>query len=316
MSKNYFCIDVGGTYIKAGIVSDSGDVICSTKSKTEEFNDSSTLGKQIEKIIKNLELVSKIKISNSAGIAIGLPGLVDSKNGILMYSGNLNLTSYNLKAELEKSFSVPIKIANDADVATMAEQYYGAGVGCKNFIMVTVGTGIGGGIVIDGKALSSTRDYTGEIGHTKFANIDEPCTCGETGCSEVYASTKVLTSLTREAMAKHKDSLMWTKYNLETVNGKTVFEFKDIDAAAAEVFEEFIKRLGTILVNLSNILLPEMIVISGAISQQKNELIKPLETYVNSHIFARHINYKIKIKTAHHTKDAGIIGASCLFKEE
>lgn len=316
MKEYIYAVDVGGTDIKAGIIDTSGNILASSKVKTSAFDKDLTLANQIYDLLKELEKASSLSVDDAVGIGIGLPGLIDTKNGNIRYSANLNISEYPIVRELKKLINVPIKIANDADVATLAELHFGAGKGTNNFIMVTVGTGIGGGIVIDGKPLSRSRDYTGEIGHFKITDKKIMCGCGQMGCSEAYGSTRSLIALTKEAMKKNKDSLMWTKYNLDNISGKTVFEFKDVDNAAKGVFEEYIKRLGTIIVNLSNILLPELIVISGAISQQKSTLTRPLEQYVNSHIFAGHIKYKIKIKTAVHTKDAGIIGASCLFKEE
>lgn len=316
MKNFYFSIDVGGTLIKAGIVDEDGKILFSEVQETQKFTKSNTLSKQIFSMIETLAQKSNFKIESSKGIGIGLPGLIDSENGILKFSGNLNLKDYKLIKELKKLTNVPIKIANDADVATLAEQHYGAGLGFKNFIMVTVGTGVGGGIVIDGKALSSSRNYSGEIGHIKITENKIPCTCGEFGCFEALASTKALTEQTKLAMKKDKNSLMWSKYNLENVNGKTVFDFKDVDETAKQVFDNFISYLGNGIVSLVNIFVPELIVISGGISQQKNNLTKPLETYVNSHIYTRHINYKIKIKTAQQIENAGMLGARCLFKEE
>lgn len=309
-------MDVGGTDIKAGIVDTGGNVLFQKKSPTLPFDNKNTLANQIYAIVKELENTSSLKIEHAIGLGIGLPGLVDSQNGILRFSGNLNISNYAILQELRKFLIVPIKIANDADVATLAELYFGTGVGYNNFVMLTVGTGIGGGIVIDGKPLSASRNFTGEIGHMKICDKKIKCTCGEYGCCETIASTRALVQMTKSAMKKHTDSLMWTKYNLENVSGKTVFEFKDVDETAKNVFDAFIANLGSVIVNLVNILLPEAIVLSGAISKQGKALTEPLEEYVNSHIFARHINFKIKIKIAQHNKDAGIIGASCLFKEE
>ena len=311
MNNYIYAVDVGGTDIKAGIIDDSGVAIFQKKAPTLPFDKNNSLAMQIYALLKDLEKTSSLKIEKAVGVGVGIPGLIDTKEGILKYSGNLNLTDYPIGKELAKLLDVKLKFVNDADAATLAEFYYGAGEGSKNFIMVTVGTGIGGGMVIDEKPLCFSRDFTGEITDKKVK-----CTCEEFGCSETVASTKALVEATKQAMKKNKNSLMWTKYDLDTVSGKTVFEFKDIDPIAKQVFDTFIERLGSEIVNLVNILLPELIVISGAISQQGKALTTPLENYVNSHIFTRHINYKVKIKIAKHTKDAGTIGASCLFKEE
>lgn len=316
MEKYFFSVDVGGTLIKAGIINQNGEILFTKTEETKKYTKTETLAKQIYNLLLSLENQSNLSIKNCGGIGIGLPGLIDSENGILRFSGNLNLKDYNLKSELEKLSGVKVEIANDADVATLAEQFYGAGLGFKNFVMVTVGTGIGGGIVLDGKAISSYRNFSGEIGHIKITDKKVKCTCGEYGCYEALASTRALTNLTRKAMLKNKNSLMWTKYDESNVSGKTVFDFKDTDDTAKSVFETFISRLGDGIVSLVNVFMPELVVISGGISKQKANLTKPLEEYVNSHIYARHINYKIKIKTAQQIDNAGLLGASCLFKEE
>lgn len=314
--KNYFyCADVGGTYIKGGVVSDTGAVLAQKQSKTLPFSRTSTLAAQIKSLFDDIERQFEYPISRSGGLGIGLPGLVDSKSGTLKFSGNLHLKNYNLTKELQQYYQVPIKIANDADLATIAEQNFGAGRGVDNFVFVTVGTGIGGGFVFGGKPLSNYINYSGEIGHMKLSEKGL-CTCGQIGCCETFASTKALTEMTKDAMNANPKSLMWTKYNLETVSGKTVFEFKDSDPTAKEVFDRFIQGLGTVIANLVNIFMPQLVVIGGAISAQKLALTKPLEEYVNSHIFAKHINYKVKMKAAKLSNNSGIIGASCLFKED
>lgn len=316
MNKYIYAVDVGGTDIKAGIIDPDGEVLYTQKAPTLPFDKKNSLANQIFRLLQSLEQLSNMKIAEAVGVGVGLPGLIDTENGILKYSGNLNLSNYPIGQELKKLIDVPVKFSNDADAATLAELYFGAGKNTKNFIMITVGTGIGGGIVIDGKPLSFVRNYTGEIGHIKITDKKTKCSCGEAGCCEVFASTKALVEMTKRAMKQDKNSLMWKGYDLKSVTGKTVFEFKDVDQTANRVFNEFVERLGSLIVNLANILLPEAVILSGAISQQGKALTEPLENYVNSHIFARHINYKIKIKIAKCTKDAGIIGAGCLFKEE
>lgn len=312
MKKYYFAVDVGGTFIKAGIVDKEGNVLFSESLKTVPGG-TNYLAESIIILLEKLEKASNLKISKSAGVGIGLPGLIDSKQGILNFSGNLELRNYPLKAELEKKINVPIKIANDADVATLAEQFYGAGKGYDNFIMVTIGTGIGGGIVCGGKILSEFANYSGEIGHMKITQKRAKCTCGEVGCYEAIASTKALVSMTSEAMVKNPSSKMWTTYTQAMVTGKTVFEYLGEDETADKIFKEYIEYLGDGLVNLVNIFVPELIVVGGAISAQKTKLIAPLEKYVNEHIYAKNVGHKVKIVTAKYTGNAGIIGGKCLF---
>ncbi len=311
MKKYYFSVDVGGTFIKAGIIDKDGNVLFSDSLKTEPGS-TNYLAESIVILLEKLEKTSALKIAKSQGVGIGLPGLIDCENGILKFSGNLELKDYPIKAELEKKISVPIKIANDADVATLAEKCYGSGKGHKNFLMITIGTGIGGGIVVNNNLLGLTLPYSGEIGHIVTGNKTK-CSCGETGCYEASASTKALVKMTSDAMIKNPDSKMWTTYTPAMVTGKTVFEYLETDETAKKVFENYIQMLGDGLVSLVNIFAPEVIVVGGAISAQKSKLLLPLETYVNKHIYAKNAGYSVKLVTAKYTGNAGIIGGKCLF---
>ncbi len=313
MKRYYYSIDVGGTNIKGGIVDESGNVLFRKTIKTLPESQN-FLSDSIIKLVKELEKISNLSAQKACGIAVGLPGLIDSQNGVLGFSGNLKLKDYPLKSELEKAFNVQIKIANDADVATLAELHFGAGKNLNNFIMVTVGTGIGGGIVVNRKLLSETVPYAGEIGHMKTTDKKIKCTCGEYGCFEATASTKALVSMTKLAMKKNPQSKMWQTYDLDSADGKTVFEYKDTDETAKEVFDNFISNLGSGLVSLSNIFMPEAIIVSGAISNQGKNISVPLETYINSHIFAKNVGVKIKVKIAEFTGSAGLVGGICLFE--
>lgn len=316
MDKYYFCIDIGGTTIKGGIVSETNVILFRDQIETKPIENSNYLADAILDLIEKLSETSGLAIEKASGLGIGAPGMINSQTGVIGFSGNLKLKDYNLLHALKEYISIPIKIANDADVATLAEKEIGAGSGYKNFVMLTLGTGIGSGIVLNGELYSNIAPYAGEIGHMKISDTGVKCSCGETDCFEALAGTKALVKMTGEAMEQNPDSKMWTKYNQKTVNGKTVFEFKDTDSAAKSVFDKYIKYLGNGIVNLVNILLPEAIVIGGAISNQKENLIAPLKKYVDSHIYAKNINYKTNMIIATLGNDAGILGGKFLFEKE
>ena len=313
MKKYYYCIDVGGTAIKGGIIDEDNNIVSQAKIKTVVSKEPNYLTNSIMSIVDMLEKDSNLPLKKSSGLGIGVPGLIDSEKGIIRFSGNLKLTEYPLKEELEKQVSVPVKIANDADIATLAELYAGAGKPYKNFIMLTLGTGIGSGIVLDGKLLSTFLPLSGEIGHIKISNTKEPCSCGDYDCFEALASTKALVKLTKQAMQNNPKSQMWTKYNLDNVNGKTIFDFLDTDASAKQVFNQFIENLGTGIVSLINIFAPEAIVIGGAISNEKDTILKPLKDYVDKRIYIGNIGLKSNIVIAKQTGNAGILGGKFLF---
>ena len=306
MSKYYYCIDVGGTDIKAGIVDDKNNIITRSKTPTKTFFEKSSLAETLFEIMKSLEASTGLAVNKASGIGIGLPGLVDDNAGVIKYINSLKIKNYNIKEDFKKYTPVPVRLANDAELATLAEFKLGAGKGYNNLAMLTLGTGIGSGIIIDGKPLRSSMPFACELGHISI-------TQDENESFERLASTKALVNQTREAMENNTSSKMWQTYTPETVSGKTVFEYKDIDQTAKDVFERYIRFLGSGVVTVYNIFTPEVIVIGGGVSGQKSALIKPLTEYVNSHIFTRNIGQKVKIISAKFMNDAGILGARCLF---
>lgn len=313
MSSYYYCVDVGGTTIKGGIIDEDNNILFQTWVKTRTFDGSISLAENIMMLISNLEEMSELKINKAKGLGVGVAGII-SKDGVVCRSVNLNLNQYPLKTELEKLVDIPIKIANDASIAGLAENEFGAGKNYNNFLMLTLGTGVGGEIIVNGEAFRQIRPFASEMGHMKITDRNIRCACGEFGCFESVASTIALEKQTCDAMLKNKDSKMWNKYTLESVTGKTVFEFKDIDKTASQVFKNYIKYLGTGIVNLINILSPEAIVIGGAISAQKENLTKPLKEFIYSHIYTRSERPLPEILTAKATGNSGILGTRCLFK--
>ena len=306
MSKYYYCIDVGGTDIKAGIVDSENNIIARSKTPTKTYFEKSSLAETLFEIMKELENTTNLAVDKASGIGIGLPGLVDDNAGIIKYINSLKIKNYNIKEDMKKYTVVPVRLANDAELATLAEFKLGAGKGHNNLAMLTIGTGIGSGIIVDGKPLRSSMPFACELGPISI-------TQDENESFERLASTKALVNQTREAMENNTSSKMWQTYTPETVSGRTVFEYKDIDQTAKDVFERYIRFLGTGVVTVYNIFTPEVIVIGGGVSGQKSALIKPLTEYVNSHIFTKNIGQKVKIISAKFMNDAGILGARCLF---
>ena len=309
----YFSIDVGGTDIKGGIVSSAGEILTSAKFGTKPNAVAFDLAESIMALCDKLEKLSGYKLSDALGLGVGLPGLIDSKRGVLRHSGNLRLTNYPVKSKLEKFTKVPIKIGNDADIATLAELHFGAGKKYQNFLLISIGTGIGGGAVIGGKPISEFCNYSSEFGHMKVTDEKIVCTCGSYGCFEAVASSRALNIQIKDKLRVKQNSKMLKDYSVNEVDGKILFEYIGKDKVANEIFDEYIKKLGNGIVNLANIFSPDAIVLSGAISAQKNKLIKPLEDYVNKNIYARNAGKSIKFLVAKETGNAGILGGMCLF---
>lgn len=312
MRKYYFAIDIGGTNIKSGVVDENNDILCEMLCKTEDYLVDNLLAECVLKVIKDLEEKSKFLISNSSGLGIGIPGVIDKATGKIIKAVNLHICNQDFIEKLKSEVTVPIKIANDADIATLAEQKLGAGKDISNFIMVTLGTGIGGGIVLGGKNLGLEFGLPFEVGHLKIFGNQNKCTCGEVGCYETIGSTKVLVNELKSALSKNLTSAIWKKYNLSNIDGKTIFEFPK-DYTAKEVLKQYIKNVASGLISLVNIFKSEQIVIGGAISKQKENLVEPLEICVNKHNFFKQTGYHVKIVPAMLGNTAGIVGAKLLF---
>ena len=261
---------------------------------------------------KLLESVNMTK-NDIVGIGMGVPGMIDSEKGEVVYSNNLNWEHFLIGEETEKLTGLPVKIANDANVAALGETKFGVGKAYQNTVMLTLGTGVGGGIVIDGKLFEGNRSAGAELGHAVIVAGGEQCTCGRKGCLEAYASATALIRDTKRAMQSDKNSKMWEIGSLDNVTGKTAFDYKDSDNSAKAVVENYIEKLGVGITNLVNEFRPEAVILGGGVCAQGDNLIKPLEEYVKKEIFAGDKGPKVQILVATLGNDAGLLGAAALW---
>ena len=235
---------------------------------------------------------------------------------MVAYANNLPFRDYPI-AEKVKSF-FPVKkviIANDADAAALGECVAGAGKGFNDFIMVTLGTGVGGGIIVNGKLYSGSNFAGGELGHMVIEHNGAQCSCGRKGCWEAYSSATAIIRMTKEKMNECKDSEMWkySKGNLDNVNGRTAFDcMRAGDKAATEVVETYISYLATGTANILNIFQPSVMAFGGGIANEKDNLLKPLAAAVEKEMYGGKL--KTALKSATLGNDAGIIGAAALLK--
>lgn len=307
-------IDIGGMSVKTGIVSVDGKIIKQIRTKTDKNPDIAVLN-----IVKDIDtLLTELNINKDSvvGIGIGCPGSIDSEKGTVIYSNNLGWTNYPLVKNLERKTGIKTKISNDANVATLGETVYGAGKGHNNSVMFTLGTGVGGGIVIDGKLYEGYKSQGAEPGHITLVFNGEQCSCGRKGCVEMYASATALIKQTKVVMKTNKDSQMW-KYvdgDINKVDGKTAFECsKTGDDCANKVVNQYVAYLSEGIMNLFNIFRPEICIIGGGISAQGKYLTDKITAYCEQNFYGYKDAPKTKIVTAKLGNDAGIIGASCLF---
>lgn len=310
--KYYLGIDLGGTFIKGGIVDDRGEIVLRDKLPTESEKGGEGVVKNIVKLCKRLMSCANLTASDITGVGIGVPGMIDSAAGEVVYSNNLAWKDFPIASMVSESLGLPVKIANDANVAALGETKFGAGKNYRDSVMITLGTGVGSGIVIDGKLFEGNRSAGAEVGHTVIVAGGEQCTCGRRGCLEAYASATALIRDTKRAMEKHPDSRLWEVGSTDAVTGKTAFDYCDKDEYAREVVDNYIEKLGVGIVNLANALRPEIIILGGGVCAQGEALIKPLGKILERDIFAGNKGPEVKILIAELENDAGLLGAAAL----
>ncbi len=310
--KYYVGIDLGGTFIKGGVVDDLGNIICSDKVPTESEKGAEKVSENISTLA--LSLLKKVGLDKSdvEGIGMGVPGMIDSKTGTVIYSNNLNWQDFKIGETVRNLTGLKVKIANDANVAALGEVKFGAAKNHEDVIMLTLGTGVGGGIVAEGHLIEGNKSAGAELGHMVIVANGEQCTCGRKGCLEAYASATALIRDTKRAMEAHKDSKMWEIGDIESVTGKTAFDYKDQDAYAKEVVDKYISHLAFGITNFANIFRPEVILLGGGVCAQGDELVKPLQKLLDRDIFAGELGPQVPILIASLGNKAGLLGAAAL----
>lgn len=309
----YIGIDLGGTFIKGGVVDDIGNVISSSKIPTEADKGQNQVVENIDKLCRIVCQSAQICFSDIIGIGVAVPGTVDSDSGTVVYSNNLDWNDVKLADKLTACTDLPVKIANDANTAALGEALFGSGKKYKTTVMLTLGTGVGGGVVIDGKLYDGNRGAGAEMGHAVIMMDGEQCTCGRRGCLEAYASATALIRDTKRAMLANPDSKM---HHDKTVDGATAFNYMEVDSAAKTVVDNYIKYLACGITNLANEFRPEAVILGGGICNEGERLIRPLQSIVDRDIFGGKKSPEVKIITATLGNSAGLVGAAALCMEE
>ena len=308
----YIGIDLGGTNIAAGLVSEEGKILAQASTPTMNEREAIEIVKDMAMLIDKLASEYGIDKSEIKGVGIGSPGSIDFDNGVVVYSNNLKMEKFPLAEELNKLTGLRVSVDNDANCAAMGE-YVEYEDKVKNFIFVTLGTGVGSGIIVDGKMLHGFNGAAGEGGHVVFVRDGEPCSCGRNGCWEAYASVTALIRQTKAAMEKDPDSLMHKVAKDEgKVSGMTSFvAAKQGDKTAQEVVKQYAIYVAEGLTNLENIFQPEMICVGGGISREGDYLLDPVREFVAKNGYNKYMK-KTEIVTAKLFNDAGIIGAAMI----
>lgn len=306
MKKYVFGVDIGGTTVKHGLFDAQGNVLDKWEipTRTEE-NGSFILSDIADSIRDKMKLIDRDSV---AGVGVGAPGPIDGE-GVVHRAVNLGWGTFSVRDTLEDLLNMPVMAGNDANVAALGEMWMGGGQGCKDLIVVTLGTGVGGGIIINGKMLTGFTGAGGEIGHIHVEDQEaELCGCGNKGCLEQYSSATGITRLASRLLASSdKDSIL---RNGE-ISAKTVFDaVKARDPLAMEVAEKFGKYLGDALAAIACVVNPEVIVIGGGVSKAGEVLIDFIRPHYEKNVF--HGSREVKFSLATLGNDAGIYGAAKL----
>ena len=305
-------IDLGGTNIAVGAVDDGHAIVSRVSVPTLARRPAAEVVGDMGDAVEAALAKAGLSIGDCRSIGIGSPGTCNSAAGVVERAYNLGWDHVPVCRMLEERFHVPCRLSNDANCAALAEQVAGAAVGHDNVVLITLGTGVGGGIIIGGKIYAGMRGAGAELGHTVLVLDGEPCTCGRRGCWEAYASATALIRQTREAAVQNPQSLL-AQVPAEQINGRTVFDAADRgDAAAQRVIDRYCEYIAAGMTDIVNALAPEMILLGGGVSRQGERLLAPIREYIATHCFGQREGAIPVVAAAQLGNDAGIIGAAAL----
>ena len=311
-------IDLGGTNIVASVVDDDYNIIGTSKTPTNSPRSADEIFDDIADVCEEAVKTAGLTMEDIDSVGMGTPGTVN-QDGVIEFANNLAFNNVPARTMLAKRINKPeekVFIENDANCAALGEAYAGCGNGAKDFVAVTLGTGVGSGVIIGGKIVNGVNYAGGECGHMVIVVDGEQCSCGRKGCWEVYASATALIRQTKKAMEEYPDSLMHKLAKEEgKVSGRTAFDAMRLgDIAGIKVVDDYIKYVACGLINIVNALQPEIICIGGGICNEGETLMKPLRRFVQSERYSIHSKIQTKIVKAELGNDAGVIGAALLGK--
>ena len=314
--KYYIGIDLGGTNIAAGLVGEDGTLFTRLSVQTRSGRSAGEIVQDMAELAKKAAQEGNVSWEEIEAVGLGVPGTANKETGIVEYANNLGFYDEPLVSMMEKALpGKKIRFDNDANAAAWGEYTAGSGKGVNSMLAVTLGTGVGGGIILDGKLYEGINYAAGEFGHFTIDRNGISCNCGRKGCFEAYASATALISQTKEAMLDNPQSILWELCGgkIEHVEGKTLFDgVRREDAAALFVFDRYIEYLAAGLLDLINIFQPELICIGGGISKAGDLLLDPLKRIIDQGDYARTSKRRTRITAAVLDNDAGLIGAALL----
>lgn len=312
--KYYIGIDLGGTNIKAGVVNENFEIIAKATTKTLCPRPAKDICDDMAKVAVEACKEAGISIDDVEWIGIGTPGIADNVNGTIPYSNNLDFHDVPVRAYIQEHINKPVYVANDANAAAYGEFVAGAAKGSKNAVCITLGTGVGAGIIVDGKILTGSNLAGAELGHIVI-EVDGPqCTCGRKGCFEVYSSATGLIRMTKEAAEADKSSVLNAYFEKDgKFSARHAFNaMREGDAAGKSVVDKYCKYLAAGITNTINIFQPDILCIGGGVCNEGDPLLLPVKELVANEVYTRMLDQNTKIVVAELGNDAGIIGAAFL----
>lgn len=310
----YIGIDVGGTNLVAGLVDEEGTILDKISHPVNRGLSAGQLCQEIVRLVKAACETGEVPEGQIEAVGIGVPGLVNNQQGIVVQTPNMAFQQTPLREAFQREWEIPVYLGNDANCAAIGEYWAGAAKGCSPAVVITLGTGIGGGMVVDGKLFAGYANGGMEPGHMMIHPNGMLCGCGNRGCWEQYGSATALVRLTQKEMEHNRDSVLWElcEGDRYKVQGRTAFQAARLgDAAAQRVLSAYLQGLAIGMVNLVNILQPEVICLGGGISNAEDELLlDPLRELVNRGSFDK--NNPTRLVRATLGNDAGVVGAALL----
>ena len=306
-------VDIGGTNLVAGLVNDCCQVVDKADAPANAKRTDREIVDDVIMLCKKLMAENNLESSDIEAIGIGVPGCFDNENTVILFCENINFLNTPIGKWIREEIDVPVYLGNDADCAALGEAYAGATKDARHSVMVTIGTGIGGGIIINKKIYNGFNSCGGELGHMVIKADGELCGCGRRGCMEAYSSATALVKQTKEAILKNPQSIL-AKTPLEDVNGKTAFDAMRAGCpVGTAVVEKYVEYFATGITNIINIFQPEMVVIGGGVSKEGKPFTDMIMKYVSKERYGENTGLpKTTICTAVLGNDAGVIGAALL----
>ncbi|OOM73817.1 glucokinase [Clostridium puniceum] len=311
MKEYILGVDIGGTTVKLGLFKSQGQLLEKWEIKTRKDHEGGYIIGDIVESLENKLDEKNISKENVLGVGIGVPGPVKD-DGTVLKCVNLGWEVFNIVQEVNKLIKLPVRAGNDANLAALGEMWQGGGKGYKDIVMVTLGTGVGGGIVIDGKIIPGYHGAGGEIGHIKVSNDEtECCGCGNKGCLEQYTSATGIVNLANKILKNEKIETMLRAF--KHLSAKDIFDSANLgDKLALKLVDEYNANLGIALANISCVIDPEVFVIGGGVAQNGNALIENITKHFKDNAF--HVLRNTKFELAKLGNDAGIYGAAKLIE--